>query len=57
MGETDAIATFSGAQWLLKSLRAAPERRLVVIGHGSHTIQYETERTQLYHVMADFLNE
>jgi pimeloyl-ACP methyl ester carboxylesterase len=57
MGEFDAIATLPGAQWLLKSLRQAPERRLVVIGHGSHTIQYETERTQLYHVMADFLNE
>jgi pimeloyl-ACP methyl ester carboxylesterase len=57
MGEFDAIATFQGAQWLLKSLRQAPQRRLVVIGRGSHTIQYETERTQLYHVMADFLNE
>jgi len=57
MGEFDAIATFPGAEWLLKSLRQAPQRRLVVIGHGSHTIQYETERTQLYHVMADFLNE
>jgi pimeloyl-ACP methyl ester carboxylesterase len=57
MGEFDAIATFPGAQWLLKSLRQAPQRRLVVIGRGSHTIQYEAERTQLYHVMADFLNE
>ena len=57
MGEFDAIATFQGAQWLLKSLRQAPQRRLVVIGRGSHTIQYEAERTQLYHVMADFLNE
>jgi pimeloyl-ACP methyl ester carboxylesterase len=57
MGEFDAIATFQGAQWLLKSLRHAPQRRLVVIGHGSHTIQYEAERTQLYHVMAEFLNE
>jgi len=57
MGEFDAIATLPGAEWLLKSLRRAPQRRLVVIGHGSHTIQYETERTQLYHVMADFLNE
>jgi pimeloyl-ACP methyl ester carboxylesterase len=57
MGEFDAIATFPGAQWLLKALTHAPERRLVVIGHGSHTIQYETERTQLYRVMADFLNE
>jgi pimeloyl-ACP methyl ester carboxylesterase len=57
MGEFDAVATFPGAQWLLKSLWRAPERRLVVIGHGSHTIQFETERTQLYRVMADFLNE
>jgi pimeloyl-ACP methyl ester carboxylesterase len=57
MGEFDAIATLPGAEWLLKSLRQAPQRRLVVIGHGSHTIQYETERIQLYHVMADFLNE
>ena len=57
MGEFDAIATFPGAQWLLKSLQRAPQRRLVVIGRGSHTIQYEAERTQVYHVMADFLNE
>ncbi|HTB88849.1 MAG TPA: alpha/beta fold hydrolase [Steroidobacteraceae bacterium] len=57
MGEFDAIATLPGAEWLLKSLQQAPERRLVVIGHGSHTIQYETERTQLYRVIADFLNE
>jgi pimeloyl-ACP methyl ester carboxylesterase len=57
MGESDEIATFPGAQWLLKALRQAPERRLVVIGHASHTVQYETGRTQLYRVMADFLNE
>jgi pimeloyl-ACP methyl ester carboxylesterase len=57
MGEFDAIATLQGAQWLLKSLRQAPQRRLVVIGHASHTIQFEAERKQLYHVMADFLNE
>jgi pimeloyl-ACP methyl ester carboxylesterase len=56
MGEWDAIATFQGAEWLLHSLRQAPQRRLVVIGHGSHTIQYESEREQLYRVMADFLN-
>ncbi|MEP6732274.1 MAG: hypothetical protein ABJE10_16635 [bacterium] len=43
--------------WLLKGLRRAAERRLVVIGRGSHTIQYETERVQLYRVMADFLTE
>ena len=35
MGEFDAIATHPGAQWLLKSLRQAPQRRLVVIGRGS----------------------
>jgi pimeloyl-ACP methyl ester carboxylesterase len=57
MGEWDAIATFPGAEWLLHSLRQASQRRLVVIGHGSHTIQYEAEREQLYKVMADFLNE
>lgn len=57
MGEWDEVATFPGAEWLLKSLRRAPQRRLVVIGHGSHTIQLETERTQLYRVMSDFLNE
>jgi pimeloyl-ACP methyl ester carboxylesterase len=57
MGEFDAIATYPGAQWLLKSLRQAPQRRLVVIGRGSHTIQYEAERSQLYHVMSDFLLE
>jgi pimeloyl-ACP methyl ester carboxylesterase len=57
MGEFDAIATYPGAQWLLKSLRQAPQRRLVLIGRGSHTIQYEAERGQLYHVMSDFLLE
>jgi alpha-beta hydrolase superfamily lysophospholipase len=57
MGEWDQIAYFQGAQWLLHSLRQAPVRRLVVIGHGSHTIQFEIEREQLYHVMAEFLNE
>lgn len=48
MGEMDEIATFAGAQWLLKSLRQAPQRRLVVIGRSSHTIQFEAERGQLY---------
>lgn len=57
MGEFDAIATLPGAQWLLKSLRQATQRRLVIIGHGSHTIQYEVERVQLYRVMSDFLLE
>ena len=42
---------------LLQGLRQAPQRRLVVIGRGSHTIQYEAERGQLYHVMSDFLLE
>lgn len=55
MGESDAVTTFAGAQWLLKSLSQAVYRRLVVIGHGSHTIQYEAERTQLYAAMAAFL--
>ena len=57
MGEWDAVATFQGAEWLLKSLKQARSRQLVVIGHGSHTIQYEVERTKLYHVMSNFLNE
>jgi pimeloyl-ACP methyl ester carboxylesterase len=57
MGETDDVATFPGAQWLLSSLQASSERRLVVIGHGSHTVQFETERVQLYRVISDFLNE
>jgi pimeloyl-ACP methyl ester carboxylesterase len=57
MGEFDAIATYPGAQWLLQSLRQAAQRRLVVIGRGSHTIQYEAERGQLYRVMSDFLLE
>jgi pimeloyl-ACP methyl ester carboxylesterase len=57
MGEWDAIATFQGAEWLLHSLRQAQQRRLVVIGHASHTIQYEQEREQLYQVMAEFLHE
>jgi alpha-beta hydrolase superfamily lysophospholipase len=57
MGEMDEIATFAGAQWLLKSLRQAPERRLVIIGRGSHTIQFEAERGQLYRVFSDFLLE
>ena len=57
MGEWDEIATFAGAEWLLQSLRQAPQRRLVVIGHASHTIQFEKERTQLYHVLTEFFNE
>jgi pimeloyl-ACP methyl ester carboxylesterase len=57
VGEADAIATVPGAQWLLKSLTQARSRRLVVIGHASHTIQFESERHQLYTVVADFLKE
>jgi pimeloyl-ACP methyl ester carboxylesterase len=57
MGETDEVTTFAGAQWLLGALRSAPHRRLVVIGHASHTIQFEAERNQLYDVMADFVHE
>jgi pimeloyl-ACP methyl ester carboxylesterase len=57
MGESDAIATFQGAQWLLKALRQAASRRLIVLGHGSHTIQFESERGRLYAVTAEFLGE
>jgi pimeloyl-ACP methyl ester carboxylesterase len=57
MGEWDTVATFQGAEWLLKSLKQATSRRLVVLGHGSHTIQFETERVRLYRVIADFLSE
>jgi pimeloyl-ACP methyl ester carboxylesterase len=57
MGEADAIATFPGAQWLLAGLRNAPHRRLVVLGHSSHTAQFEAERFQLYDVLAGFLTE
>lgn len=57
MGETDDVTTFAGAQGLLASLRNAPKRRLVAIGHASHTIQFEAERGQLYRVIADFLRE
>jgi pimeloyl-ACP methyl ester carboxylesterase len=56
MGESDQIATFPGAQWLLRALRQAPSRQLVIIGRGSHTIQFESERPQLYQAMAEFLN-
>jgi pimeloyl-ACP methyl ester carboxylesterase len=55
MGEWDEIATLPGAEWLLHSLRRARERQLIVIGHGSHTIQYEKERTQLYRTVSTFL--
>ncbi len=57
MGETDEVTTFPGAQWLLGALHNAQQRRLVVIGHASHTIQFEAERNQLYKVIADFLHE
>jgi alpha-beta hydrolase superfamily lysophospholipase len=57
MGEWDAIATYPGAEWLLHALRQAKTRRLVVLGHGSHTIQFETERNELYRTVADFLGE
>lgn len=57
MGEVDEIATFAGAQWLLKSLRQAPQRRLVVIGRASHTAQFEAERGQLYRTLTEFMLE
>ena len=57
MGEWDAIATFAGAEWLLHGLKQAPSRQLVVIGHGSHTIQYESEREQLYRALENFLRQ
>lgn len=57
MGEWDAIATYPGAEWLFHALRQARSRRLIVIGHGSHTIQFEAERTELYRTLADFLHD
>jgi hypothetical protein len=57
MGEWDAIATYPGAEWLLHALRQARTRRLIVLGHGSHTIQFEAERNELYRTLADFLRE
>ena len=57
MGEWDEIATFAGAEWLLHSLHHATSRKLVVLGHGSHTIQYEMEREQLYRELAAFLQQ
>jgi pimeloyl-ACP methyl ester carboxylesterase len=57
MGESDVVATIPGAERLLKALQHARHRRLVVIGHGSHTVQLEMERTQLYRVLIEFLSE
>jgi branched-chain amino acid transport system substrate-binding protein len=55
MGEWDEIATFAGAEWLLHGLRQAASRKLVVLGRGSHTIQYEVEREPLYRELVAFL--
>jgi pimeloyl-ACP methyl ester carboxylesterase len=57
MGEWDTVATFQGAEWLLKSLKQAASQRLIVLGRGSHTIQFESERGRLYGIAADFLGE
>lgn len=57
MGEWDEIATFAGAQWLLHSMRHAASRKLIVLGRGSHTIQFETERESLYRELAAFLTQ
>jgi pimeloyl-ACP methyl ester carboxylesterase len=56
MGETDTNLV-TGGQWMLKQLRNAPHRRLVVIGNGSHTAQFESERSQVYQALAEFLHE
>jgi len=56
MGETDSNLV-TGGQWMLGQLRNAPHRRLIVMGNGSHTMQFESERSQLVKALAEFMLE
>jgi pimeloyl-ACP methyl ester carboxylesterase len=56
MGEWDAVATEDGAKRLFDALTAAPFKRWVVIGGGTHIVQLERRsRKQAYEEVRAFL--
>ena len=54
-GEWDAVATTAGALRLFDALTAAPWKRSVLIGRGTHLIQFEAQRGQAYREVDAFL--
>ncbi len=54
-GEWDLVTTAADAAWLFDALVAVPEKRSVVIGHGTHLLHLERSRFQLYDEVAAFL--
>lgn len=54
-GEWDPVTTAADTAWLFDALVAVPEKRSVVIGHGTHLLQLERGRFQLYDEVAAFL--
>jgi len=53
--EWDPVTTAADAEWLFGALVAVPEKRSVVIGRGTHILQLERGRFELYDEVAAFL--
>jgi pimeloyl-ACP methyl ester carboxylesterase len=56
-GEWDSVATEEGGRHLFDLLTGAPAKRRIVIGHGTHILQLEPVRFQLYREVRSFLTE
>jgi pimeloyl-ACP methyl ester carboxylesterase len=56
-GEWDSIATTPGTQRLFDSLAGAPWKRMVVIAAGTHLVQLEHERHQVFREVEAFVRE
>ncbi|HEX5327979.1 MAG TPA: alpha/beta fold hydrolase [Acetobacteraceae bacterium] len=54
-GEWDSLCTDADAAWLIQALRAAPVRRDVKLGRGTHLLHLETGRHALYRETEAFL--
>jgi branched-chain amino acid transport system substrate-binding protein len=56
-GEWDDVTPDADARWLYDRLTAAPIKRDVKIGRGSHVMHLEASRRQLYREVSAFLGE
>ncbi|MDA0978058.1 MAG: alpha/beta fold hydrolase [Proteobacteria bacterium] len=55
VGELDVETTPEQGQKIFALLQATPEKRITVIGHGTHTMLLENQRRALFDVVGSFL--
>ena len=55
-GEWDSLVTDADARWLFDALNAAPTKRDLKIGRGTHLMHLEENRYELYKEAQSFLD-